>query len=188
MGRPTELLHSWKGGDEAALNQIIELLYGDLKSAALNQLRRQTAHDKYQPTELVHEAFLKLHRLDELDWQDRIHFIAVASTVMRQVLMDVYRRDNADKRAHSKITLVTGHLEDTSGAENYEFGTLLQVLDELALVSKEFTQIVELKFFGGLTNAEIATLQNKSESTVKRQWRAARAWLQDRLKAEQIQE
>ena len=180
MGNPTELLARWKSGDESALAPLIDQLYEQLRSVAVQQLRRQWSNARLQPTELVNEAFIKVQHLHHIDWQDRLHFIAVVSKVMRQVLTDQYRRENAHKREHERITLATAHLDDEQD-QVYEFGHLITALEEFADVSAELAEIVELRFFGGMTHKEIATLKGSSERTVKRQWRLARAWLQDRL-------
>ena len=181
MGKPTELLASWKAGDQSALGALIDELYDELRSAAVLQLRKQWSNERLQPTELVNEAYLKVQRLHQIDWQDRLHFIAVTTKVMRQVLTDQYRRESANKREHERVTLVTHHLDQDADGDCVDFGHLIVALEDLGDVSQELAEIVELKFFGGLTHHEIASLNGTSERTVKRQWRTARAWLKDRL-------
>ncbi len=182
MEEPTALLHRWKQGDAEALNLLINQLYPELRGSAVAQLRKHWSNPRLQPTELVNEAYLKIKHLHNIDWHDRVHFLAVVAKVMRQVLTDHYRRENADKRSHQKVTLVTEAVEDgQAGNDNYALGELLDALDELTHVSEDFAELVELKFFGGLTHDEIADFKGVSERTVKRQWRAARAWLQNSL-------
>lgn len=181
MSSPTELLHRWKANNEEALNELIEVLYADLRSAAIIQLRKQWSNAQIQPTELVAEAYLRIQNLYQIEWQDRSHFIAVITKVMRQVLLDSYRREHADKRQHEKVTLVTAHQDSLNDSETFAAAQLLEAMEELSAVSPDYAELVELKFFGGLGHAEIAELRGVSESTVKRQWRAARAWLQSNL-------
>ncbi len=180
MGKPTELLHRWKDGDEAAIHEIIELLYGELRIAAVSQIRKHR-DARLQPTELVNEAYLKLRNLNEVDWQDRVHFIAMASKAMQQVLLDIYRKENANKRAHDKVTLVTSVIAEEAESEEFEFEQLVLAMEELASTAPDLHELVSLKFFGGLTHSEIAEINSVSTITIKRRWRAARAWLFDRL-------
>lgn len=158
----------------------MELLYQELRNRAAGLLAGERI--ALQPTELVNEAYLRLVNIDRIDWQDRTHFLALAATVMRQVLLDNCRRAQAAKRARLDVTLVTAHLLGASEPEA-DFEALDLVLTELASADAELARIVELKFFGGLTNFEIARLLDQSDSTIKRRWRTARAWLQSELRA-----
>jgi RNA polymerase sigma factor (TIGR02999 family) len=179
VGEATLHLQKWHLGDQSARNALLEMIYRDLHQRAARLLARHGACSPLQPTELVNESFLKLTGLNEVSWQDRNHFLAVASRVMRQVLTDSYRHYSAQKRAGQDVTLATEHLavEPTS----LLFEELEHALQELSHIEPELTELVELKFFGGMTNQEIAAYLEQSESTVKRNWRAARAWLLGRL-------
>jgi RNA polymerase sigma factor (TIGR02999 family) len=130
-----------------------------------------------QPTDLAHEAALRLLKLDRIALKDRTHFLALSARVMRQVLLDEVRRARAKKRRAPVTTL----WPDAAAAIDIE--ALDHALDELALVSPERARLVELRFFAGLTVEEIAEHQGESTSTVKRRWRASRAWLLERLAA-----
>lgn len=183
MEEVTHLLLRWKDGDDQAFQELTTLLYGHLRNTAASMLRSQWSGARMQPTELVHEAYLKIYPLQDLGWKDRAHFMALAATVMRQVLMDQYRRANAGKRQHEPVTLVTASLEHPTAEQEYNFSDLLEAMQDLDDVSQDYSRVVELKFFGGLTHEEIAEYDGVSPATVKRRWRAARAWLQLRLDA-----
>lgn len=113
--------------------------------------------------------------LNQVQWQDRSHFLAIASHVMRQVLVDQFRAANAQKRAHQEVTLANEHL--IGGEQDMTIDSVDEALTRLALVSEDLVRIVEMKFFVGMTNKEISCALDISESTVKRNWRTARAWL-----------
>ncbi|MEZ5552897.1 MAG: ECF-type sigma factor [Pseudomonadales bacterium] len=177
MSEPTQLLRRWQTGDQAALIELMEVVYKDLRTRAGKILSGQSAI-RLQPTELVNESFIKLATIEGADWQDRAHFLAVAAKAMRQVLLDQVKYDHAAKRARKDVTLVTHHLEQVAPAD---FCDLDDALRRLSEIDEGLAQIVELKFFSGMSNPEIAAYTRTSESTVKRQWRAARAWLLDEL-------
>jgi RNA polymerase sigma factor (TIGR02999 family) len=174
-----QLLLRWRNGDQSARDNLFEIMYEDMKRSATAVLRKRWSKSSLQPTELVNEAYLKLAGLNELDWQDRSHFLAMSATVMRQFLIDQHRREFADKRSHDKITLLTNHLGESTSVN---FGQLNDALGELAAISSEYGRVVEMKFFAGMTHEEIAQVMGVSETTVKRQWRGARAWLESYLK------
>ena len=131
------------------------------------------------PTELVNEAALRLIRLDRMTWQDRAHFLAICSRIMRQVIVDKARHVRAAKRQH--LTVTTSWLRDNVAAEPIDADRMDTALQQLAQVSPEHARLVELRFFVGLTIAEIAHVTGSSERTVKRQWQSARAWLLESL-------
>lgn len=166
-------------GSAAARDQLLIALYPQLRGAAAHMLSRESGVVTLRPTELLHEAALKLIRLDRLGWQDRAHFMAICCSVMRQVIVDKARHLRAAKRQHIKVT--TEWLRDNVAAEVVDADILDGVLERLAEVSKDHARLVELRFFGGLTMEEIAHVTGRSERTVKRQWQAARAWLLEAL-------
>lgn len=177
LSEPTQLLRRWQTGDQSALVELMEVVYKDLRARAGKILSGQNAI-RLQPTELVNESFIKLATIEGADWQDRAHFLAVAAKAMRQVLLDQIKYDHAAKRARKDVTLATHHLEQLAPAN---FCDLDDALHRLTAIDEGLAQIVELKFFSGMSNPEIAAYTRTSESTVKRQWRAARAWLLDDL-------
>lgn len=174
------MLHQWCAGRAAARDELIEVLYADLKRVAQQRLHGDALRVELAPTELVHECALRLLDADDVAWRDRAHFLAVAANVMRRVLVDRARRRNAGKRAGNEVTLLTQH---ASTVRPIELEALDQALSALERVSAERAAIVELRFFGGLNTDEIAAALGVSASTVKRSWRAARAWLLTNLEA-----
>lgn len=184
LGEVTKILMRWRNGDSTARNDLFDTIYVDLRQRAGGMLRGMGPRKPLQPTELVNEAFLKLAGGQDVGWQDRNHFLAIASTVMRQVLVDIYRQTQAQKRAKESVTLATEHLADT--IVPIEFEDLERALTDLAVIDLQLATVVELKFFAGMTNAEVAESMQQSESTVKRNWRTAKAWLLNRLNSHAV--
>ncbi len=178
MPEPTELLLAWQQGDEAARNSLFELLYQDLRRVAGRVMSGDGNNISLQPTELLNEAFFRLFGLERLNWADRNHFMAVAATTMRQVLLDQYRRRAANKRAGQDVTLITRNMASDAGVDLLELDEALSLLAE---ISADLARVVEMKFFAGMTNEEIASALDTSPSTVKRSWRTAKAWLADHM-------
>ena len=175
-GEVTRLLRAWSDGDEAARNRAVEILYDDLKRLAVARLDGYRADQTLQPTSLVHAAFEKLVDARRLDITDRGHFIALSARIMRQVLVDSVRRRNTAKRARDKQVTLHTHL----GAHDEELVDLLALddaLERLASHHPDRAQLVELRYFGGLTIQETAAVTGRSVATINREWRAARAWL-----------
>ena len=179
------LLGQWRGGNAAALEQLVPLVYADLRRVARAHLRREPAGHSLQPTALVHEVYLRLVNLDRLRVEDRTHFIAFAARLMRQILVDHARRKRAGKRAGAAAVLsldsVSRDAEPATCDNNPDIVALDLALDELACFDAQQCRVVEMKFFGGLTIAEIADALNVSTATVEREWFSARAWLYQRL-------
>lgn len=176
----TTLLHAWQRGDDHAYERLIEITYEHLRTLSRQMLRQDRQRQLIQPTELVHECALRLVNLDAMRWEDRSHFFALASVTMRRVLVDQARRYQAEKRAGIELTLATEHLGG-EGTEQLDLLALDEALLRLSRLSAEKAKIIELKFFGGLSNEEAALVLDISPSTVKRQWSAARIWLFDQL-------
>jgi RNA polymerase sigma factor (TIGR02999 family) len=162
-------------GSPEARDQLLAALYPRLRSTAARMLRQDGAVLTLHPTELVNEAVLRLIRLDRMTWQDRAHFLAICSRIMRQVIVDKARQVRAAKRQH--LTVTTGWLRENVAAEPIDADVMDAALQQLAQVSPEHARLVELRFFVGLSIAEIAHVSGISERTVKRQWQSARAWL-----------
>jgi RNA polymerase sigma factor (TIGR02999 family) len=179
-GAVTGLLLEWRRGDAEALARLLPLVYDELRAIAARQLRNERADHTLQPTAVVHEAFLKLVDLPRLQWQDRAHFLAVASRLMRQVLVDYARARETLKRGGSAPRIdQSSQAEQTVAIEGEQIDLLALdgALERLAALDAEQAQLVELRFFGGLTIAETAEVLRSSPATVKRDWDTARTWL-----------
>jgi RNA polymerase sigma factor (TIGR02999 family) len=183
-GDLTSILQRWSDGDQQARDQLVGQVYSELKRIARLQLQSERGNHTLQPTALVHEAYLKLINIDQVDWQDRVHFIAVSARIMRQILVDSGRRKRADKRQPdaAALTMLPGH-EHLSDAL-VDVLALDAAMDRLELMNPTHASVVELRFFGGLTIPETAAALDVSTPTVNRAWRAARAWLYLQLQAQ----
>jgi RNA polymerase sigma factor (TIGR02999 family) len=178
-----DILDRWKAGDETALPALIPWLYEELRRVARRQLRRERPDHSFQSAGLVHELYLRLGLQRPFEAASRQHFIRVASRLMRQVLVDHSRRAGAQKRGADRIIPL-----DTSlvlpQASSVDVMLIDDALKELAKLDERQVQIVELRFFGGLSNEEVAESLGISLSTVKREWNVARAWLARELSSE----
>lgn len=175
----TQYLLRLSDGDRSAAEQLLPLVYEELRRQAAVYLRDERAGHTLQPTALVHEAFLKLVDQSRAQWKSRDHFCAVASQAMRRILVDHARRHRAAKRGGgNRVTLDTmdGHFE-----EEVDLIALDDALHRLSLLSERQGRIIELRFFGGMSVEEAAHVLDVSERTVKGDWRVARAWLQREL-------
>ncbi len=170
------LLADWRGGDRSARDRLFELLYAEINIAAAAMLRgeRQVS---LSVGDLVHEAILRLIRLDQIEWQDRAHFLALTSVMLRRVLVEHVRAKGRAKREHQRVELHT-NLPDTPNAE---LDVINDALDRLGRVDAERAEIVEMRYFGGMELTDIAEVLGLSESTVKRRWQSARLWLYEAL-------
>ncbi|MEO0983162.1 MAG: ECF-type sigma factor [Pseudomonadota bacterium] len=171
------LLDAWKAGDTDARDKLFELAYGELRqiSAALLRAERNIS---LSTGDLVNEAAIRMMRLDRIDWSDKAHFMALSARAMRRVLVDHARKKHSDKRKHEKVTLVT---RVGGGAERMDLDDLDKALIRLSNIDPKRAEIVELRYFGGLTLEEVAEVTGSSDSTVKRSWRVARAWLAEAM-------
>jgi RNA polymerase sigma factor (TIGR02999 family) len=179
-GRITALLARWKRGEVAARDELMALVYGELRRMAAARLRGAGPGASLQPTALVHEVYLRLAGSDAAQWNDRAHFFAVASRAMRQIVVDAARRRESLKRGGGEVlvTLDDAIAADAGGARrDVELVALDRALERLAGADESQARLVELRFFGGLTLEEIAAVSSLSLATVKRRWRLARAWL-----------
>jgi RNA polymerase sigma-70 factor, ECF subfamily len=174
------LLEAWKGGDRAAYDRLFSLLYTELHRLARGKLRHEAAGHSLQPTLLVHEVYVRLAGAG-IALRDRTHFLSVAARVMRRILVDVARLRHAQKRGGGEVRVtLTGELAAPS--ENpVDILTLHDALERLQAFDDRQAQVVELSYFGGLTQPEIATLLGISPATVDRDLRHARAWLRREL-------
>lgn len=173
----TQLLARWSSGDQEAVEQVLPLVYEELRSIASRQLRRERSDHTLQPTAIVHEAYLRLVEQAGLDWPSRSHFYGFAARLIRRILVDHARHRNWAKRGGlvQKVTLVEA--ADLALEKNPDIIDLDEALCSLEKVDPRKATVVELKFFGGLTLEEIAAHLAISSETVSREWRRARAWL-----------
>ena len=177
----TALLRAWGAGDLEARDDLLPLIYRDLRRRAAAYLRHERPDHTLPPTALVHEAYLRLVGQQRVAWQNRAHFFGVAAQMMRRILVDHARAHQAAKRPAAGLRVV---LDDRIGAApplDCELLLLDQALSELALIDPRQAQIVELRYFGGLSEREVAELLGTSRSTVTREWETARAWMYSRM-------
>lgn len=175
----TELLRRWRAGDTSARDQVFEQLYADLRLTAGRLLRNDSVAAELRPTELVNESAMRLFRVEDIDWKDRAHFLALSAQVMRRTLIDHARQMRAAKREAPRVTLLIAENEPID--EPFEIETLHDALERLAQVSPQHAQIIEMRFFAGMNNEQIADVLGISTRTAKRHWRSARAWLREAL-------
>ena len=176
-GEITRLLTAMKRGDPSAQSDLIDLVYSDFHSLARRQMRKERSDHTLQPTALVHEAYLRLMQDHEVDWHDRAHFFAAASVIMRRILVDHARQKGAAKRSAGKQRV---ELQDFMAVEGPRIEQLLfldEALTKLAQWDGRRARLVEMMYFGGLTEEESAAVLGISVRTVNRDRSAARAWL-----------
>jgi RNA polymerase sigma factor (TIGR02999 family) len=186
--RKTEIsliLKSWGGGNRTATEELMSLVYDELHKIATQYLRKERSDHTLQPTALVHEAYLKLVDISDITWQDRAHFFAVSSQVMRHILVDYARARETEKRGGEiqKITLDEALISSGELAKTPDIDLLAldDALRQLATFDPQQSRIVELRFFGGLTIEETADVLQISPATIKREWSLAKAWLHKTL-------
>ncbi|MBN1567846.1 MAG: sigma-70 family RNA polymerase sigma factor [Acidobacteria bacterium] len=178
----SSLLHAWCDGDRTALDKLIPLVYEELRRIAHRYMRHERANHTLQTTALVHEAFLQLVKAQQIEWKDRTHFFAISAKLMRRILVDIARSHGSRKRGgemaqvplDSDLPVFSGH--DTDLVE------LDAALNALAGFDARKAKVVELRFFGGLSEREAAEVLGVSLNTVKRDWGMAKVWLHCELK------
>lgn len=167
----------WRDGDLAAGDRLFRALDADLRQIAAGRLAAE--HNiSLAAGELVNEAVIRLANLERIEWKSRSHILALASTVMRQALLDHIRRKNSQKRQYERITLCSQIGQDDPKTDLF---ALNMAMEELAEIDPQRARIVEMRYFGGMSLVDIGEVLELSEATVKRRWAATRAWLQDRL-------
>jgi RNA polymerase sigma factor (TIGR02999 family) len=177
-----ELLERLRLGDESALSELVKSLYDELRRIAAGKLRAERTDHTLQTTALVHEAYLKLVGDHRRQFADRVHFLAVASRVMRQVLVDYARARATKKRAGDPVHLTTSlAVAGDSGVEQIELLSLNSALDALAAEDQSLAQLVEMRYFGGMTAEETAEALGRSVHVVRHDLRLAQAWLRRNL-------
>jgi RNA polymerase sigma-70 factor, ECF subfamily len=178
----TGLLRAWSAGDPRAADELIPVVYDELRRQASRYLGRERTDHTLQPTALVNEAYMRLAEQRRVTWHDRGQFFAVAATVMRRLLVDHARQHGASKRgAWCTISLDDGDVVALAPAPDLDVLALNNALNELAEIDPLRMRLIELRFFAGLTTDETAATLGVSSATVTRGWRLARAWLHTRL-------
>lgn len=179
-GKPepfTELLKQSKLGNREALDKIFSMVYRELRRVAVNQLANERDNHTLQPTALVHEAYLRLINQHSVDWMNRAHFFSIAAEMMRRILVNYAVEKKAQKRGAGETLLSLEAIGGVAGDIPVDLLQLDENLSKLAEFDEKQAKIVELRFFAGLTIEETAAVLKISESTVNREWRAAKAWL-----------
>ena len=177
----TALLRAWGSGDLRARDDLLPLVYQELRKCARAYLRRERSDHTLQPTALVHEAYLRLVGQDRIAWRDRTQFFGVAAHMMRRILVDHARARDAAKRAGAAVRTQISDNMRVCDAPDVELLLLDQALEELGRLDARQLQIVEMRYFGGLSEDEVATALSLSRRTVARDWKVARAWLSRRM-------
>jgi RNA polymerase sigma factor (TIGR02999 family) len=178
------LLRAWREGDETALDALMPLIHDELRRIARRCLQGERANHSVQATELVNEAYLRLVDVQQVDWQDRTHFLAMSARLMRRVLVDLARSRGADKRGGGAVRVTLDDAVIGGVAPDADVIRLDDALKALAALDDRKSRVVELRFFGGLTADETAVALEVSSKTVLRDWEFARAWLQRELTGE----
>lgn len=183
MSQPavTELLKQVQTGKKEALDQLLPLVYDELRKLASYQLRRERINHTLQPTALVHEAYLRLINQRAVDWRDRAQFFGLAANMMRRILVNHALAHKAEKRGGQEHQIALDEAISFAAERELDLVLLDEALTRLAALDPEQSRIVELRFFGGLTVEDVAEVTGISTATVKREWRAAKAWLYEQI-------
>jgi RNA polymerase sigma factor (TIGR02999 family) len=174
---PTELLRAWSQGDGSAFERLVPLVYEELHRLARRYMRRERPDHTLQATSLVNEAYLRLIDVNRVEWRDRAHFLAVAAQMMRRILVESARNRRRQKRGGGAVHLNLDEVQELPASKDHDVVALSAALCGLAKSDARMSQIVELRFFGGLTVDETAQVLNVSPETVMRDWKTAKAWL-----------
>jgi RNA polymerase sigma factor (TIGR02999 family) len=173
----TELLQAWSRGDASAFDKLVPLVYRELRALAGRYMRNERPDHTLQPTALLNEAYLRLIDVNRVQWQNRAHFLAVAATTMRRILVEFARRRQRDKRGGDITLIALDDAPDVGQAKRADLVAVDDALTALAAVDHRLSQVIELRFFGGLTVDEAADVLNISPETVMRDAKTAKAWL-----------
>ena len=173
----TQMLRAWSDGDRRALDELIPIVYEELRRQAARYLRRERPDHTLQTTALVHEAYVRLVDQRDVRWQNRAHFFGVAAQLMRRILVDHARKDHALKRGGPAAHLPLEEAAAVAGGPDMNLVALDEALTKLAVMDERKVRVVELKYFGGLTAKEAAEVLGVSKATVRHDWGLAKAWL-----------
>lgn len=177
----TELLAEWTGGNQRALDQLYPLVYQELRRLARAYMRREAKGHTLQTTALINEAYVRMVDQKNVRWQNRSHFFAISAQIMRRILVDHARRYLHAKRGGGAQRVSLDEVMIVAKERSEEVLMLDEALANLAKLDRRRSQVVELRYFAGLDNSEIASVLNISENTVMRDWNLARAWLYQQL-------
>src|SRR5262245_48656013 len=180
-GPVTLLLNRWRAGDSAAAGRLMDLVYAELHRIASREMGRERAGHTLQTTALVHEAYIRLCHGDTVNWADRAHFYAVAAQQLRRILVDHARRTRSEKRGGDVLKLSLLDSDGPAASVDERLVAVDEALSRLESVDERAAKVVELRFFGGLTEAEAAQALGISVTTLKRDWEFARTWLTRQL-------
>ena len=180
-GNITQLLIDLTNGNRTAVDDLLPLIYGELRSLAANYLRRERPEHTLQPTALVHEAYLRLVDQTQVSWQNRAHFFGMAAQMMRRILVDYARAHKAGKRGSGDQKVSLDENIDKAVERSAELISLDDALTELSEVDELKSRIIELRYFGGLTVEETAEVLGVTPITINRHWRMAKAWLYGKM-------
>jgi len=183
MSDVTELLREWNDGDPAGRDRLMSVVYEPLRAIAERQLDRESRGHTLQPTALVNELYVRFAEQRRVEWRDRVHFFAVAATVMRRILVDHARRKKSAKRGGAAVPITIDAAVDVCEQQDFDIVALDLALERLGELFPQQAKIVELKFYGGLTLDETAEVLGISAATVSREWTMARAWLRRAMTA-----
>jgi RNA polymerase sigma factor (TIGR02999 family) len=173
----TQLLLGWGKGDKEALDQLVPIVYEELRRQAARYLRRERVGHTLQTTALIHEAYLRLVDQKNVQWENRAQFFGIAAQLMRRILVDHARTKKRAKRGGSDIRVSLGEANALARVQDLDVVALNEALERLEQIDEQQSKIVELRFFSGLTVEETAEVLNISPATVKRDWSMAKAWL-----------
>ena len=180
----TQLLIKWRSGDQAALDELTPQVYGELRRLARYYLRQERTGHTLQPSDLVHEAYLRLVNEKEIDWQNRAHFFGIAAVRMRHILVEHARGRQAAKRGGGEFLLSLSKANRLADKRDVNLLALDSALQRLEKLDPQKARIVELRYFGGLTIEETSEAMKISPATIKRDWSMARAWLRSEISNE----
>lgn len=180
----TQLLLDWRGGSERAFEELLPLVYGELRRIARNYMRRQNPGHTLQTTALVNEAYMRLVDSNRVNWQDRNHFFAVSAQLMRRILVDFARKKNSQKRGGDHLIVTLDERVENLAETGTDLVALDEALSRLAEFSPRQSRVIELRFFAGLNEEQIAEVLDVSARTVRRDWQIARAWLFRELRSD----
>lgn len=173
----SQLLRAWSSGDEAALQTLMPLVYEELHRIARRHMRRERKQHTLQTSALVNEAYLRLVDWKNVEWQNRAHFFAASAQIMRRILVDLARNRGSLKRGAGALQVSLAEAEGIPSERGTDLVALDQALTALAAVDKRKSQVVEMRFFGGLSVEETAEVLKVSPETVMRDWKLAKVWL-----------
>ena len=179
---PTELLRAWSQGDGSALERLMPLVYEELHRLARWYMRQERPDHTLQATSLVNEAYLRLIDVNRIEWRNRAHFLALAAQMMRRILVESARNRRRQKRGGGAVHVRLDDVQELPDSKECDLVALSDALSGLAAFDPRMGQVVELRFFGGLTVEETADVLNVSPETVMRDWKTAKAWLLREIK------